>query len=116
MNIKGYLTLTRAGIIEQLNFRMGIITVFLGNLIYLLIIYFLWRAIYASSGSDVVNGMTFTDTMIYLVLAMALFNFMEVYFVWQVGRDIQSGKIILDILKPIPYKRYMFFLMRVIWW
>jgi ABC-2 type transport system permease protein len=109
MNIKGYLALTRAGIIEQLNFRLGTAVVFLGNLIYLLIIYFLWKAIFASSGADIVNGMTFEDTMIYLVLAMALFNFMEVYFVWSMGRDIQSGRIILDILKPLPFERYMFF-------
>ncbi len=109
MNIKGYLALTKAGITEQMNFRLGTAVVFLGNLIYLLIIYFLWKAIFASSETDVVNGMTFSDTMIYLVLAMALFNFMEVYFVWLIGRNIQSGKIILDIIKPIPFEQFMFF-------
>jgi len=109
MNIKGYLALTRAGIKEQLHFRLGIVVVFFGNLIYLLIIYFLWKAIFASSDQQVVNGMTFSDTMIYLVLAMALFNFMEVFFVWTMGRNIQTGRIILDILKPIPFELYMFF-------
>lgn len=53
--------------------------------------------------------MSFSDTMIYLVLAMALFNFMEVYLVWIMGRNIQSGKIILDLLKPMPLISYMFF-------
>lgn len=109
MNIKGCLALTRGEIIEQMQFRLGAITVLFGNLIYLLIIYFLWKAIYASSGSDVVNGLTFSDTMIYLVLAMSLYSFMDVYLVWQIGRDIQSGTIILNIIKPISFQAYMFF-------
>jgi ABC-2 type transport system permease protein len=110
MNLKGYFAMTKAGITEQLNFRLGISIVFIGNLIYLLIIYFLWKAIFSSSGTAVVNGMTFSDTMVYLVLAMALFNFMEMYMVWSMGRDIQSGKIILNIIKPIAFEPYMFFM------
>lgn len=108
MNIKKYLTLTRAGIIESLQFRLGTLVIIAGNLLYLIVIYFLWKAIYASAGTDVVNGMTFSDTLIYLVLATALFNFMEMYVVWEMGRNIQSGKIVLDLLKPMEYRKYMF--------
>ncbi len=108
MKIKKYLTLTRAGIIESLQFRLSMLVMVIGNLLYLIVIYFLWKAIYASADSDVVNGMTFSDTLIYLVLATALFNFMEMYTVWQIGRDIQSGKIVLDLVKPIDYRRYIF--------
>lgn len=108
MNLKKYLTLTRAGIIESLQFRLGAAVIVIGNLLYLIVVYFLWKAIYASAGTDVVNGMTFSDTLIYLVLATALFNFMEMYLVWDMGRSIQSGKITLDLLKPIEYRRYMF--------
>lgn len=109
MNIKACLSLTKAGITEQMSFRLGIFTVFAGNLIYLTIIYFLWKAIFDSAPTQTVSGMSFSDTMIYLVLAMALFNFMEVYLVWIMGRNIQSGKIILDLLKPMPLISYMFF-------
>ena len=52
--------------------------------------------------------MTFSDTLIYLVLATALFNFMEMYLVWEIGRSIQSGKIALDLLKPMEYRKYLF--------
>lgn len=109
MNVKAFLALTKAGITEQMSFRLGIFTVFAGNLIYLTIIYFLWKSIFDSAPTETVSGMTFANTMIYLVLAMALFNFMEVYLVWNMGRNIQSGKIVLDLLKPIPLIQYMFF-------
>ena len=108
MKIKKYLTLTRAGIIESLQFRLGTFVIIVGNMLYLIVVYFLWKAIYNSSGTDVVNGMTFFDTLIYIVLATALFNFMEMYTVWEVGRNIQSGKIVLDLLKPMKYRSYLF--------
>lgn len=108
MKLKKYLTLTRAGIMESLQFRLATVVMVIGNLLYLIVVYFLWKAIYASAGTDVVNGMTFTDTLIYLVLATALFGFMEMYTVWEIGRNIQSGKIVLDLLKPMEYRRYLF--------
>lgn len=108
MNTKKYLTLTRAGIIEALQFRLSFLIMIVGNILYLIVIYFLWKAIYRSAGTDTVNGMTFSDTLIYLVLATALFNFMEMYTVWEIGRSIQSGKIVLDLIKPMDYRKYLF--------
>ena len=76
MNVRRFAALTRAGIQESLQYRLGTAVTLFSNLIYLALVYFLWKAIYASSGKDVVRGMTFTDTMIYLILATALFNFL----------------------------------------
>jgi ABC-2 type transport system permease protein len=61
------MALTKAGVVESLQFRLGTFVTLFANLIYLALVYFLWKAIYASSGTDVVNGMTFYDTMIYLI-------------------------------------------------
>ncbi|SKA62747.1 ABC-2 family transporter protein [Eubacterium uniforme] len=108
MPIKKYISLTRSGIMEQLQFRLGVFITLFANLIYLTLIYFLWKSIYKSAGTDMVNGMTFNDTMIYLVLATALFNFLEMFIVWDMSRSIQSGEIILKLLKPIKFKPYMF--------
>lgn len=108
MKLKKYITLTKARIMESLQFRLGTFVMALGNILYLIVVYYLWKAIYASAGTDSVNGMTFSDTLIYLVLATALFNFMEMYTVWEMGRSIQSGKIVLELLKPMEYRSYLF--------
>ena len=100
--------LTRAGIIESLQFRLGTFVTLFANLIYLALVYFLWKSIYASAGADTVNGMTFYDTMIYLILATALFNFLEMFVVWDMSRAIQSGEIIMHLLKPMRYRLYTF--------
>ena len=108
MNMRRYFALTRAGVMESLQYRLGTAVTLFANLIYLVLVYFLWKAIYASAGTDVVNGMSFTDTMIYLILATALFNFLEMFVVWDMSRSIQSGKIILDLLKPMNFRSYTF--------
>ena len=108
MNLRKYTSLLRAGVMESLHFRLSALILFFGNLVYIAIIFYLWKAIYASSATDVVNGMTFTDTLIYVVLASSLFSFMEMYFVWEMGRSIQSGKIVLELIKPMGYRHYLF--------
>lgn len=108
MNLKKYFCLTRAGIMESLRFRISTLTIVIGNTIYMFIAYFLWKAIYESVDTDVVNGMTFYDTLIYLVLAKALFSFMEMYIVWEMGDNIRTGKIALNLVKPIDCKSYTF--------
>ena len=108
MNPKRLLSLTRVGIMESLHFRLGVFIMLFANLIYLVLVYYLWKAIYASSGTDVVNGMTFSDTMIYLILATALFNFLEMFVMWNMSWSVQSGKIVLDLLKPMRYRKYIF--------
>ena len=107
--LKKYLALTRAGILETMQYRLALFVMVIGNLLYLTLTYFLWKAIFASSGSDVVNGMTFEMTMVYLVLASSLYGVVELYLVWEIGRAIQKGKIVLDLLRPMKYKRYLFF-------
>lgn len=109
MKIKACTALVRASVMEFLQFRLSAFVMLLGNIIYLIVIYNLWKAIYASVDNATINGMSFTDTMIYLVLASAQFTFMEAYLVWEMGRTIQSGKIVLDLLKPISYSKYMLF-------
>jgi ABC-2 type transport system permease protein len=107
--LKRYLGLTRGSIMESLVFRSSILVTILGNIVYLIIIYNLWKAIFASNQTDVVNGMTFSDTMIYLVLASALFNFMNCFIIWGMGRDFQSGQIVVHLLKPSDYQLFWFF-------
>ena len=108
MNLRKSMALMRGGVLESLHYRLSTFTTLFANLIYLVLVYYLWKAIYASSGTDTVNGMTFNDTMIYLLLATALFNFLEMYLVWDMSRSIQSGQIVLDLLKPMKYRKYIF--------
>ena len=103
------LALIRGSLMESLAFRASAITRVIANFVYLIIIYFLWRAIYDSSPTEVVNGMTFYDTMVYLVLASAMFNVLDAFIVWEIGRAYQKGELVLCLVRPISYQRHLFF-------
>jgi len=92
-----------------IQWRGSLLITFAGNIVYLLIIYNIWRAIYSSSPAETVNGMTFTDTMVYLVLAMTIFNVLNIFIVWIMGEDIRSGQMVLDLIKPMSFRSYTFF-------
>lgn len=104
--LKKYMALTRAGVLETLAFRISVVVTLLGNITYLIIVFFLWKSIYAEE--NIIGGMTFSEVLIYIVLATAMFNFMDMAVVWVMGKNIQDGKIVLDLLKPIGYQRYLF--------
>jgi ABC-2 type transport system permease protein len=104
--MKKYLSLMRSGIVETLAYRASFVIKIAGNLIYVVIIYYLWKAIYESAGTDTVAGMTFPETMVYLVLASSLFAVMEVYLVWDTHNSVQSGKIINNLIKPVGYRAF----------
>ncbi len=108
-DMKKYIALIRAGIIESFQFRLSMLFMIIGNLVYLLFVYYLWKAIFESAKSPVVNGMTFQETMIYLVFASALFQAMEMWIAWNMGDDIKTGRIVLDLLKPMKYRNLCFF-------
>lgn len=108
-SFKGYAAVLRGSIMEALSFRASTFLRIAGNLVYLLIIYFLWKAIFDSSPVDTVNGMSFYDTMIYLVLAAAMFNFMDTFVVYRIGDDYQTGEIVLYLTRPIEYQPFLFF-------
>lgn len=107
--MKKYFALIRGGIMTLLQFRNASVAIIVGNLIYIILVFNLWKSIFESVGTDVVNGLTFENTMIYLVLASALFYCMEVYLASNMSANILSGKIILDLVKPMGYQSYCFF-------
>ncbi|WP_242861500.1 ABC transporter permease [Cellulosilyticum ruminicola] len=107
--MKKYLALTKVGILEKLNFRGSIYINLIGNLIYLIVTYYLWKAVYMSVETGTVNGMSFYDTMIYLVLAATISMIMGSRVVWWMGMDYQSGQVGIDLLKPMNYLVYWFF-------
>lgn len=107
--IRQCVALVRGSIMEGLTFRTGTIVTIVGNIVYLILIYFLWKAIYDSSPTDTVNGMSFYDTMNISGAGVRVFNFMNNFVVWDLGRGYQSGEIVEFLVKPIDYQRYLFF-------
>jgi len=98
-----YFAYSKASFQESLAFRMGFLISIVGSIVYTIVICYLWKAIFQSAGAEVVNGMTYNDTLVYLALAGTITASVDVFLVWDIGRAIQTGDIALAFVRPADY-------------
>lgn len=80
----------------------------ISNALYIMLTYFLWKAIYKNTDS-VLHGMTFQETFLYLAFAAVLFILFRRYLEHEMSDEVISGRIIMNLLKPLDYMKLMFF-------
>jgi ABC-2 type transport system permease protein len=80
-------------------YRFNFIFASVGNIIYIMMIYFLWKSIY--KGSYEINGMTFNQVMVYLTLAASIHCIFSVDLEWKISQKVLEGSIINNIIKPV---------------
>jgi ABC-2 type transport system permease protein len=107
---KRYYPFFKAKIMDFLVYKWAIYGWVLSDVFILFLTYFLWLAIYKSSGNDVINGFDFNTMMTYVVLAQIT---MQVAFssdsFWTLSQEIRSGSIVMHLIRPINYRISLIF-------
>ncbi len=100
-----YWAFAKGGILNGFAYKFSAFGWLLGDLVSLLILYFLWYAIYQNSPTELINGMSFHDMVTYLILARvgSSLVFSSSSF-WIVGEDIYEGGIALSLIRPMSYR------------
>lgn len=106
--MRRYLSISKGFIMDSMAFRFHFIFSCISNILYIILIYFLWKSIYANS-STLMNGMTFNQTFLYLALANTMFNLFKTWADWSMSRQMMSGTIITFFLRPLDYQAYVLF-------
>jgi ABC-2 type transport system permease protein len=96
--VRRYLTVFRASLQINLAYRAHFLFLLLGNAVYIVVTWFLWKSIYGSSAA--INGMSFERTFTYLALAMSVFVLLQTWVEWGMSQRIISGDIVIDFLRP----------------
>lgn len=99
--------LIKSNLQEVTSFRSAFIFQIISNFVYLIIICFLWKAIYQAAPDQELNGMQYKETIFYLALAIGLYSSMQVYLVENMSWEIRSGGVVFYLLKPIGYQMYV---------
>lgn len=102
-----YLPLIRASYMVSLVYRFGFLFSIVGNVIYLGVAYYLWRSIYQSR--EILNGLTFNETFLYVGLGSAIFILLKTYADWIINFEIQQGTIAVYLTKPLDFQLYSLF-------
>lgn len=88
-------------------YRFGFLFTFVGNLLYIVLIYFLWRSIY--EGAETIRGMTFDQALVYLALASSIFVLLKTWTEWFMSHMIRDGSIAMELIKPVDFQLFMLF-------
>ena len=105
--MRGYLAVMRGNIMVGMAYRLGFLFNILGNIIYLGVAFYLWKSIYKHT--DVIRGLTFNETFLYVGLGSAIFILLKTYIDWILSNDIREGAIASYLIKPIDFGLYILF-------
>jgi ABC-2 type transport system permease protein len=103
--VRKYLALGKGSFMVSLVYRFGFIATIVGNILYMVIAYFLWTSVY--DGQNVINGLTFDQTFLYVALASTVFILFNTYVDWNMSVEIREGTITNYLVKPIDHQLAM---------
>lgn len=105
--MRKYTTLIEAGIKSSFAYRFKIITSLLFNVIYLYILFFIWKGIYSSHEN--IAGLTFKETYSYIAVSTVLTYLFNSRTDWRMSMRVLNGQIIGYYSKPLPIQLQFFF-------
>lgn len=103
--MKKYIGLARNEFMSGLTYREHFITSFFSQLLFFIVLYFLWKAIYA--GQETIASMTLEQTYVSVSLATCLLRCLSGGIDWEMHFQMLQGDIIIKMVKPVDYMYQM---------
>lgn len=66
--------------------------------------YYLWMAIYGSSETGVLGGLTRNEMILYVFMTYVTSNIVNVGVVGYIENDVREGAVVMNLIKPIDYR------------
>ena len=107
--IKIYLPFINAGMQETTTYRIDWIFGMLGNILNCFISFYLWKAIFESSGSGMMKGFTMPLMVVYIFMMFLTVSLIRSGGTYDIGEEIRDGSIAMRIIKPISYNATFLF-------
>ena len=104
-----YIPFAKSQIQRIMAYRFRLVLQILSGYITIIASYFLWRAIFNSSGSGLMNGFTFSEMSAYILLIFAVSEMTDSPVCWFIGEEVRDGSIAMNLIKPINYSTRLFF-------
>lgn len=105
--MRAYIPIARGTYMVGIVYRFGFLFTILGNIVYLGVAYYLWKSIYRYS--DVIRGLSFNETFLYVGLGSAIFILLKTYADWYIHYEIREGVIANYLTKPLDFQIYNLF-------
>lgn len=98
--MKRYLAIIRSGLISQIFFRSNFIFSIVGSLLQMVLIYFLWKSIYAGQPEGL-SSFPFMTAFTYLAVSGTIRGLVETWMEYPLSNSIIHGGILIDLILPM---------------
>ena len=104
-----YRPFTRAGMQELIAYRANFICFLIGEIMASFIMYFVWKAVFQSSGSNTFMGFTMEDMVVYLFITFLTGYLTYSDGAFSVGMEILDGSIAMRMVRPCSFEMCFLF-------
>lgn len=104
-----YRRFTRNSISRLLSYRANVLLFLFGNILQTVVLFYLWRAVYLSSGQAVLRGFGFPEMVVYLVATTAVLALTRAEGGEIIAEEIREGSIAMNLVRPLDYRTRIFF-------
>lgn len=104
-----YLPFVNAGMQETTTYRINWIFYILGDVLGSFVSFFIWKAVFMSSGENEMNGFTLPHMVVYIFLMFLTGKLIGSGGTYDVGEEIRDGSIAMRMIKPISYNSTFLF-------
>lgn len=107
--LRVYLPFARSQFQAELAYKGNTIMFFCGQGILLAVTFFLWKAIYSSSSNAIMEGFSFNEMIVYMLMAFITNLLVSSDVSYIVSREVKDGSIAINLIRPINYSIRMMF-------
>ncbi len=102
--LKIYWPFAKANIQEFMTYRLNFYIFIAGELLQTVFMLYIWRAVFASSSSAIINGFTLRDMVTYIFISTITGMIIQNDIHWAIGNDVRTGEIAMNLIKPVSYQ------------
>lgn len=107
--LKTYLPFATNEFQRILSYKANVLMFIIGDGLILLATYFLWRAIYQSSPEQIINGFTYSEMIIYVLMSFMVAGLINTDIGYSVSSEVKDGSIAMNLIRPISFQMRMLF-------
>ena len=104
--ISEYLPFSKGVIQRQMSYKIGFFMRTIGGLIQVLIMYYLWMAIFNSSPTGEINGFTSREMVLYVIISYITASIVEAYIEGTISSEIRDGSIATYLIKRKRWNKH----------
>jgi ABC-2 type transport system permease protein len=103
-----YRRFARNSFARLLSYRANVLLYIFGTILQTVVLFYLWRAVFRSSGLATLRGFSFAEMILYLVATTAVTAIVRVNAGEVVATEIIEGSIAINLARPLDYRSRVF--------